>query len=319
VRAWQPNGTLLWESSLKVSAEGVSGCVITAGRFLASDHAGVAVSIADSRRIHEGTYMLDGHNGKILWHKTLHRDGAVTMPYIPRGITTSYDFDRDGAEELGMDLLSYMAYLKGTTGEFTYLRHTRNLRIEDAVYAGHLYNTFCPLFRRKTDVQPYWFPTVGFGPFGLIKPDPRKGVWKVDLGYDVPPNVALVDVDGDGSLEVGYVARHDTTFYCRDVWTGNIEWKLELPTAPNSPTITADVDGDGKGEFLCGWYCIGTNAMGQGEIRWQSPVHLGWPIIADFDGDGQGEIAAALPGKVVILQGSLTPGKLAPAFPNASP
>jgi hypothetical protein len=117
-----------------------------------------------------------------------------------------------------------------------------------------------------------------------------------------PLNVALVDVDGDGSLEAGYVAKNSTTYVCRDVWSGEVEWELELPDAPNSPTITADVDGDSKGEYLCGKYCIGTNDEGQGEIRWRAPVPLGWPIIADFDGDGQGEIAAAVSGKVVILK-----------------
>jgi len=247
--------------------------------------------------------MLDGLNGKILWQKTHYRDGPVTMPYRANGVTTAYDFDHDGVEELGIDLLSYMAYLKGTTGEFTWLLPTHNIRAENAAYAGHLYNTYCPIYRRPSDKRPHWFPIVGFGPFGLMKPDPREGVWKIDLDYDVPPNVALVDVDGDGSLEAGYAARNDKTFICRDLWTGAVEWKLALPTAPNSPTITADVDGDGKGEFLCGRFCIGTDDAGLGALRWQSPVPLGWAIIADFDGDGRGEIAAPQPGKIVILKG----------------
>lgn len=223
--------------------------------MLAADHAGVAVSITDARRIHEGTTMLDGLSGKSLWNKRLYRDGLVTLPYIARGTTTAYDFDHDGIEELGIDLLSYMAYLNGTNGDFTFVRPTHNIRADGAVYAGHLYNTYCPIYKWPTDQEPHWFPTSGFGPFGMMKPDPRAGYWKIDLDYDVPLNVALVDVDGDS-----------------------------------------------KGEYLCGKYCIGTNDEGQGEIRWRAPVPLGWPIIADFDGDGQGEIAAAVSGKVVILK-----------------
>jgi hypothetical protein len=224
------------------------------------------------------------------------------MPYRPRGISTAHDFDGDGVEEIGMDLLSFMAYLKGASGDFAYVRHTRNIRAQGAVYAGHLYNTYCPIYQNETDEKPHWFVTAGFGPFGLMKPDPTEGIWKKDLGYDVPPNVALVDIDGDGSLEAGYASRNSTTFFCHDVWSGDIEWKLVLPHAPNSPTITADVDGDGKGEFLCGSYCIGTDDTGRGELRWQAPVALGWPVIADFDGNGLGEIAVARPGNIVILK-----------------
>jgi len=302
VRAYRADGSLLWESPLNVAAENVSGCVLTAGHFIDPRHAGVAVSVTDVRRIHEGTTMLDGRSGKVLWQKNLYHDGSVTMPYLPRGIPTAYDFDHDGTEELGIDLLSYMAYLRGTNGDFVYVRPTHNVRTEGAVYAGHLYNTYCPIYEKTTDKNPYWFPTSGFGPFGLMKPDPTKGVWREDLDYDVPPNIALVDVDGDGSLEAGYAARNDPHFVCRDVWTGAVEWTLELPDAPNSPTITADVDGDGKGEFLCGSFCIGTDDAGRGELRWRSPVPLGWPIIADFDGDGQGEIAVAQGGSIMILR-----------------
>jgi len=303
IRAYRGDRSLLWETPLGVTAQSVSGCIMTAGRFLSAEHAGVAVSLKDSRRIHEGTTMLDARNGKKLWHKTLYHNGQVTMPYWANGTPTAYDFDHDGTEELGMDLLSYMAYLKGPTGAFAFVLPTNNLRAEGAAYAGRLYNTYCPIYKQPADDRPHWFPIVGFGPIGLMKPDPREGVWKIDLDYDVPPNVALVDVDGDGSLEAGYAALNAPTFYCRDVWTGRLEWKLTLPTAPNSPTITADVDSDGKGEFLCGRYCIGTDSAGRGQLRWQSPVPLGWPIIADFDGDGQGEIATAQPGRIVILQG----------------
>ena len=52
--------------------------------------------------------------------------------------------------------------------------------------------------------------------------------------------------------------------------------------------ITADVDGDGKGEFITGRYCVGTDGDGLGQLRWEMPIPLGWGIIADVDGDGKG-------------------------------
>ena len=62
------------------------------------------------------------------------------------------------------------------------------------------------------------------------------------------------------------------------------------------------MDGDGKGEFLVGRWCIGTDAGGRGEVRWEAPVPLGWAVIADLDGDGRGEIACAGPGRVWVLK-----------------
>jgi hypothetical protein len=292
----------LWRTKLDLFVDEVQGCVIHAGQFLDADRAAIAVSLTDERLVREGTYLLDGRNGEVRWFKSRYRDGTTIMPYRPRGIPTAVDFDGDGIEEIGMDMLSYMAYLRGSDGEFAYLRHTKNIRTESALYCGHLYNTFCPIYDSDRAMRPHWMVIGGFGPFGLMKPDPTEGVWQVDHGYDVPPKIGMVDVDGDGRMEVGYAAYYDTTFVCRDLWTGKEEWTLELPSAPNSPTFSADFDGDGKGEFLIGNFCIGTNNKAEGELRWQAPHGMGWGAIADFDGDGTGEIACQAAGSVVILR-----------------
>jgi hypothetical protein len=42
-------------------------------------------------------------------------------------------------------------------------------------------------------------------------------------------------------------------------------------------------------------------------VKWESPVPLGWAIIADFDGDGIGEIACAGRGKVYVLKATYDP------------
>ncbi len=303
VTAQRLDGAPGWEQTLDVYADELEACVINAGDFLAADHAGVAISVNDRRRVNEGTYLLDGKTGAIRWFKDHYRNGGIVMPYRPNGLPTAVDLNGDGAEEIGMDLLSYMAFLRGVDGSFAFVRHTSNIRTENATYAGHLYNTFSPVFENSQAREPHWFVNGGYGPFGLMNPDPTSGVWRVDLGYDVPSKVGLVDVDGDGKLEVGYSALYDRKFVCRDLWTGAVEWELELPGAPNSPVYSADVDGDGRGEFLTSVYCIGTNQQGVGELRWQAPVPLGWCAIADFDGDGQAEIACPTAGRAVILHG----------------
>jgi hypothetical protein len=292
----------IWETVLDFFADEVEGCVINAGQFLVADHPGVAISVMDARLVHEGTYLLDGRTGEKQWFKGRYRDGATVMPYRPRGIPTAVDFDGDGVEEIGMDMLSYMAYLRGNDGSFAYVRHTPNIRSDNATYAGHLYNTFCPVFENAKATRPHWMVTAGFGPFGMMKPDPLEGIWKENLDYDVPPKIGMVDVDGDGRMEVGYAALRDTTFVCRDMWTGEIEWELELPAPPNSPALAADVDGDGKGDFLIGGHCVGTDANGKGVLKWGAPVAIGWGLIADFDGDGKGEIACQASGRVAVLR-----------------
>ena len=83
---------------------------------------------------------------------------------------------------------------------------------------------------------------------------------------------------------------------------GVVEWTVELPHAPNAPCLSADVDGDGRGEFLIGSFCVGAGGDGAGTLRWRSPVALGWSIIADFDGDGLGEIACPRRGGVDVLK-----------------
>ena len=305
VRAYRGDGSLLWETVLDVStSEGGMAVGWNAGELLPGPRSAVAISVANAQRTIERTYLLDGPTGATLWHKGLYRDGTAIRSYRPMGIPAAFDFDGDGIEEIGMDLSSYMAFLRGVDGEFTYIRHTRNIRSDGALYAAMLYNSYCPVYKTPSDEEPYWFVPLGYGTFGLMNPDPTDGVWREELGYDVPPKVGMVDVDGDGIMEVGYAVQNDSIFICRDLWTGEVKWEISLPSAPNSPVIAADVDGDGVGEFLVGRYCIGTDAAGQGEIRWESPVPLGWAVIADFDGDGMGEIACAGGGRIYILKAS---------------
>lgn len=301
VSAERLGGAPLWQSKLDLTAKEVEGCQINPGQFLAANHSGVAISVTDGRLVREGTYLLDGWNGQVQWFKSKYRDGGTIMPYRSRGVPTAVDFDGDGTEEIGMDLLSYMAFLRGVDGSFAYILPTHNIRSENVVYGGHLYNTYCPIFEDPTAARPHWFVIAGFGPFGLMKPDPTEGLWLVDLGYDVPPKIGLVDVDRDGRMEVGYAAINDRKFVCRDLWTGEVEWDLELPSPSNSPTYSADVDGDGKGEFLTASYAIGTDENGNGKLLWQAAAAMGWGAIADFDGDGRGEIACPGTGHIVIL------------------
>ncbi|MCC6492709.1 MAG: hypothetical protein IT424_06790 [Pirellulales bacterium] len=295
------DGSILWSTPLDVPAERVESFAAVGGRFLPGRLGAIGVSVSDHRHTLEGFHLLRASDGRVLWSKHLHRDGYVSMPYRMYGAPTAYDFDRDGVDDIGIDMLSYMAFLRGKDGSFAYVCHTPNIRTENATYAGHLYNTFRPVFKTPDDDQPHWFASGGHGAFGLMNPDVVSGAWRVDLAYDTPPAVGMIDVDADGVLEVGYTALNSRKFICRNLWTGEVEWELELPYPPNAPCLSADVDADGRGEFLIGSFCIGAGEPGQGRLEWQSPTPMGWAVIADFDGDGDGEIACPRAGGIAVL------------------
>ncbi|NKB66437.1 MAG: PQQ-binding-like beta-propeller repeat protein [Candidatus Latescibacteria bacterium] len=309
VRALRPDGTVLWHTLLPRarSDDGGQAVAWNAGQFLAGDdgpRAGLAVTVYSLRRTLEGTFMLAGDSGEVLWFKGNYRDGEHIRAYRPVGIPGVFDWDGDGLEEIAWDMYSYMAFVRGN-GEMAAVFGGENVRpAREAVPAILLYNGFTPIYRTPADQRPHWLVHHGHGRFGLVGPDPRQGIWHEEEGYDTPERIGFVDVDGDGVMEVGYALRNSAEFVCRDLWSGAVKWTVELPGPPSGPVISADVDGDGRGEFLVDRWCIGTDAAGQGEIRWTAPVSMGWAVIADFDGDGLGEIACPGAGRIVVLKGN---------------
>ena len=224
VRAFRADGSLLWETELDTRTDdGGSVSAWNAGQFLPGPSSGVAISVVTRSRYVEGTFLLDGATGDVQWFKGQHWEGDIVRPFVPSGLMTAFDVDGDGLDEIGMDMLSYMAFLNGEDGGFALLKHSPNIRAEGALYAAQLYNSFVPVYENPEIQQPHWLSPLGFGVFGLMNPDPSDGVWRVDASYDTPQKVGMVDVDGDGKMEVGYCLSGDSTFICRDLFSGKIE------------------------------------------------------------------------------------------------
>jgi outer membrane protein assembly factor BamB len=122
-------------------------------------------------------------------------------------------------------------------------------------------------------------------------------LWKLDAAApgrqgcnDVAP--AIVDTDGDGTLEVVVPSSCNPVTYCIDGATGNIRW-----TAPtrgsDSPPSVADIDDDGDLEILHGEFggwvrCLDARS---GDLEWELAVDTrSWiqtaPTLLDADGDG---------------------------------
>jgi outer membrane protein assembly factor BamB len=125
-----------------------------------------------------------------------------------------------------------------------------------------------------------------------------KRLWQVtDLNYSAGRTAGMADVDDDGLMELG-IAFMDGRFNCYNGATGELKWTLNLGGA-GSDCMTADVDGDGRNEFIVGshdehlWAIAVRN--GQPVVLWRYPLPgaVGSPVAADVNGDGLCEILVA--------------------------
>ena len=284
VRLYSARGKLIWESPLPFPGSGtICGWVV--GNFLGRP--GIFVSVQQDLA-REESYMLDGKTGRVVWtgrpQKTPDNQVRACNPV---GIPTAFDADGDGKEDLVLDYRDFVAIQRGYDGAFI-----QPLLTMPTVPAGWrmAYNSFIPIFK-PGESRPHFLVPFGHGGVGLLANNLQDEIWSHKPFYDTPAKIGIVDVDGDGRMEAGYEEARSGWFVCRDLWSGAEKWRLKLDGQGYGPAITADFDGDGKGEFLIGDYCIGTDDQGQGKIKWRTNLQNGgWPAIADLDGDGLGEI-----------------------------
>jgi outer membrane protein assembly factor BamB len=102
------------------------------------------------------------------------------------------------------------------------------------------------------------------------------------------------DCDGDGIPEIAFF-HLDGHIACYDGKTGEIQWRIDGLTSGSGHFTSADIDSDGRDEFL---YSLGTNEIialdndAPNNILWRAklPATSDTPVIADIDNDGLAEI-----------------------------
>lgn len=121
-------------------------------------------------------------------------------------------------------------------------------------------------------------------------------LWKrKSEGGPFDASVALVDLDGDGKLEVLAADSSTGTLFCLN-HKGEVLWKHKLPNSTDSPPAVAPLDGDGKPHIVVGVMALGDrhgrvialDAATRKE-RWQAkvPGHVqSEPALVDLNGDG---------------------------------
>jgi outer membrane protein assembly factor BamB len=297
------HGKTRWRSEISASRA-------TFGDFNGDGHQDVYAAawapLKDSIGTTIQSYALDGRNGNVLWHK----DGSGADVWHHQlgplhRLPTIADVNGDGLDDvlfLAMDLL---VALSGKDGSFLFPPVIANeIWKQQAGKDGQwtAYGTQIPV-DINDDGQLEILLAGSWGQWGAWTMD-RKLLWtfnpdKAQLALRCP---GIGDVDGDGKLELGVI--HDGgLFRCYDATNGNLKWELQ-GIKQTSEVVAADVDGDGRPEFVAGLAAFKAVDQSSGTVIWELDVPAAHaPVVADLDGDGLCEmIVGCTDGKIRVYK-----------------
>jgi outer membrane protein assembly factor BamB len=129
---------------------------------------------------------------------------------------------------------------------------------------------------------------------GKARRDYPAGTEDDNVGETTATRHALIDLDGDGRLELASAGYRDGV-RAIDPRDGRILWALEAPQPTGNKCAAADIDGRTGDELI---YAAGKDLVAvtgnreTGRILWrfEAPAALSLPAIADTDSDGLAEI-----------------------------
>jgi outer membrane protein assembly factor BamB len=292
-------GKTLWRSPVSASRA-------TFGDFNGDGHLDVYVAAWAPVKNSIGTtiqsFALDGRNGTELWHN----DGSAKEIWHHQlgplhRLPTVADVNGDGIDDVLFVAMDLLVTLDGKDGSFMQPPVIANeiwKQQEGKDGQWTAYGTQIPLDVNgdgKRDI----LLAASWGQWGAWTMD-RKLLWtfnpdKAQLAQRGP---GIADVDGDGKLEIGVI--HDGgIFRCYDATSGNLKWELH-GIKQLTDAATADLDGDGRPEFIAGFAAIKAVDQTHGRVLWDTDVPAAHsPVIADLDGDGLCEmILGCTDGKV---------------------
>jgi len=241
------------------------------------------------------SFALDGRDGTILWRNDASDPVIWHHTLGPTGLPTVADVNGDGVDDVLFVTLDLCTELSGKDGRFLNTPLNAN-RIWDQARKSTqwtAYGTQLPV-DLNGDGKLELLQCAMWGQWGAWTLE-RKLLWTFDPGRDEHANrhPGIADVEGDGKLELG-VLHNGGFFRCYDAATGALKWELK-GVRQLSDVATADVDGDGRPEFIAGGsFLAAIKALDEksGKVLWEVPVPGGArsPAIADVDGDGSAEI-----------------------------
>lgn len=223
------------------------------------------------------------------------------------GPPTVFDLNGDGREEIILRDLFERRSLDGRTGRDQF---------PITQWCGY----HMPIVAQPMQGEPFIIWTGGVYSVLAEKLNHEQMWWRPFFAYRFP--CGLGDVDGDGKLEIGGatlgqlynwpdvypVDGPDHKFVCLNAHTGETKWEFPV-NGSISGAITADVDGDGKPEFIFGTTDGHLFALRGGKparrvaFDIQLPAALGAPIVCDLLGTGKMQIlVGCADGKLYCIQ-----------------
>ena len=261
------------------------------GRYTDADRHDVWVSARRSTMHSDEAWVLRGTDGESLWHLREVRTNQTTEQERGWGaggsLVASADVDGDGLEDvLSLYPVNYMA-ARGATGELIH-----SVSAVSGLFEG-VWGAYCRPLVSDLDndgaEELVWNGSYHHGATTLDS----KVLWYHAGGAGL---AGVADVDGDGRMELGFTGwEHGQGLRCLDGATGAQRWEWPLEGNPNVSVYSADIDGDGREEFL---FAVGQTLFAVGErdgaprLVWQVdlPAKPGDLALADVDADGKLEI-----------------------------
>jgi outer membrane protein assembly factor BamB len=284
------HGHQIWRSKISASRA-------TFGDFNGDGHLDAFVAAWAPLKNSIGTtiqsFALDGRDGELLWHN----DGAAKIVWHHQlgplhRLPTVTDVNGDGCDDVLFVAMDLLVALNGKDGSFLHEPVIANeIWKQQAGKDGQwtAYGVQIPL-DIDGDGQREIILAANWGQWGAWKLD-RQLLWtfnpdKSQLSQRYP---GIADVDGDGKLDLGVI--HDGgIFRCYDATNGQLKWELN-GIRQTTDVVTADVDGDGRPEFLAGLAAFKAIDQSTGKVLWEVDAPAAHaPVVADVDGDGLCEI-----------------------------
>ena len=261
------------------------------GRYTETNRHDVWVSARRSTMHSDEAWVFRGLDGEPLWHlREVRTDqtGPEERGWGAGGsLVASADVDGDGLEDIvSLYPVNYMA-ARGKTGELIH-----SVSAVSGLFEG-VWGAYCrPIiadFNNDGQDELLW---CGSYHHGLTTLD-GSVLWYHAGGAGL---AGMGDVDNDGRLELGFTGWEEGRgLRCLDAATGVQKWEWPLPDNLQVPVYTADIDGDGRDEFIFAvgrtLYALG-DRDGAPDLVWQAelPSTPGELALADVDRDGRIEI-----------------------------
>jgi outer membrane protein assembly factor BamB len=244
-------------------------------------------------------YALDGIDGSLLWESQFNHFIRATNPVG--------DIDKDGNDEIFVIDNHAIARLFEMDGSLDWEKDMGHGTSSVPIFAdvnGDSYD----------EIILFTYGWASMGILGVPRVYSYDGslIWENTEHTFFYTSPTVVDVDGDGLLDIVNLDSNDQILIAYKGTDGTILWTAEpfVKNFTNSAICTADIDGDGDVEILVGanpnLYSI--NAA-DGSVEWvyHTAARVSGPLVADLDGDGNAEILLRVKNNMICLENNFDP------------